>query len=149
MSIYVPRASVIASSGHAATHSPQAWHASARTAYALFLPCAHTFAFASSGSAAQSAASIVRTSKTSYGHTATHSALASHRDRLTTGRNAPAAALQVPAGGSGLSVGGSGSSSGYVRQAFASEVAISSAQPLMRDSSMPSIITRALLSVPE
>src|SRR5262245_29852298 len=89
----------MACSGHAATHSPQPWHWSARTANAWRFPCAQAFSRPTSESERLSSADSGRISNTEYGHTRTQSSLASQRLRSTTGAITPGGCLHGSAPG--------------------------------------------------
>ena len=104
------RARRMAFSGQASTHRPQARQSAARTANACLPPCASVFSQPIQDCAERSAALSLPSSKTSYGHTSTQSALASQRSRSITGRSRPAASSQRSGGrirvrvGSGIAV---------------------------------------------
>ena len=89
------RFNVIAPSGQALTHRPQPWHWSARTASACSAAVHPPLerARASSGRAARRVRAR-RTTKTSYGHSATQAALPSQRLGSMTGAKRPAGCLQ-------------------------------------------------------
>ena len=75
----VGASNVIACSGHATTHRPQARQSSTLGVYAVCRLWAVTRSFPNRPSAAKSASSIRRTSKTSFGQTSTQSCFASRR----------------------------------------------------------------------
>src|SRR5215467_4758882 len=88
------RNNLIARSGQAETHRPQAWQFCASTANAWRFPWTQALSRAPSGIACLSRPLSWRISKTLYGQTSTQSSFPSQRDRSITGTNAPGSCLQ-------------------------------------------------------
>jgi hypothetical protein len=88
------RKSLIARSGQAETHRPQAWQFCASTANAWRFPWTQALSRAPSGIACLSRSLSRRISKTPYGQTSTQSSFPSQRDRFITGTNTPGSCLQ-------------------------------------------------------
>jgi len=93
--------SMIACSGHATTHKPQARHASLLGVSAVFRPWTSDLSFAPSESCAKSSELMTPSANTSYGHTSIQSALPSHRARSTRGEKMPGEASHRSPGRSG------------------------------------------------
>jgi len=93
--------SMIACSGHATTHKPQARHASLLGVSAVFRPWTSDLSFAPSESCAKSSELMTPSANTSYGHTSIQSALPSHRARFTRGEKVPGEASHRSPGRSG------------------------------------------------
>jgi hypothetical protein len=94
LKVHESRDSLIARSGQAETHKPQAWQFCALTANAWRLPWTQALSRAPGRRARLSLSLSRRISKTLYGHTCTQSSFPSQRERSITGTNLPASCLQ-------------------------------------------------------